>query len=219
MTTTNPEEWRPVPGYEGRYEVSNHGRVRSLGFYSGNRFGTRTWRAGRILDGFAIQPQGYRGVALTDEDGVQKVHKVHRLVLRAFKGEPPPDKPDGLHKDDDPANNWIGNLRWGNQSENGYDSVENGNHVQARKKTCGLGHLLIEPNLVPSTTDAGGRGCLACKRTDSSHAADERLRRKGHVRTRVNRGADGFQRILGESFEDEAHRRYAHIMKDHGGGA
>ena len=39
---TDVEEWRPVPGYEGRYEVSSHGRVRSLDAYCGNRFGTRT---------------------------------------------------------------------------------------------------------------------------------------------------------------------------------
>lgn len=214
MDVTDTEEWRPIPGYEGRYEVSSHGRVRSLGFYSGNRWGTKTWRAGRMLKIYTIQGHGYRGVTLTDADGVQTPERVHRLVLRAFVGEPPPGQPNGLHKDDDPANNYVGNLRWGTHTENTYDSVENGNHVQTRKKTCELGHLLVEPNLVPSSTEAGGRDCLACKRTESSHAADARLRRQGRVRTRVNRGADGFMRLLGESYEDEAHRRYTRIMRD-----
>jgi hypothetical protein len=213
-----PEEWRPVPGYEGRYEVSDHGRVRSLDAYCGNRFGTRTLRKGRMLKLSVVTPSGQRSVQLADGRGNLKAVKVHRLVLLAFRGPPPPDKPFGLHKDDDPANNYLPNLRWGNQSENAYDSVDNGNHVQSRKKQDALGHLLVAPNLVPSTLASGGRGCLACKRTQSARVSDERLRRQGRERTRANRSADGFQRILGESFEDESNRRYAHIMRDHEGG-
>jgi hypothetical protein len=212
------EQWRPVPGYEGRYEVSDRGRVRSLDAYCGNRFGTRTLRKGRMLKLSVVKPRGYRSVQLADGRGNLTAVKVHRLVLLAFRGQPPPGKSHGLHKDDDPANNWIGNLRWGNQSENAYDSVENGNHVQARKKACDFGHLLVAPNLVPSTLAAGGRDCLACKQADSSHRGDERLRAQGRERTRVNRGRDGFVRRLGESFQDEADRRYAHIMRGYAGG-
>jgi hypothetical protein len=216
MSATD-EEWRPVPRYEGRYEVSDHGRVRSLDAYCGNRFGTRTLRKGRMLKLGVVQPHGYRSVQLADGRGDLTAVKVHRLVLLAFRGEPPPDKPFGLHEDDDPANNHLGNLRWGNRTENAWDSVGNGNHAQARKKRDALGHLLVAPNLVPSALASGGRGCLACKRTQSARVSDERLRQQGRERTRANRSADGFQRILGESFEDEANRRYAIIMRDQDG--
>lgn len=213
------EEWRAVPGYEDRYEVSNHGRVRSLGFYSGNRWGTKTWRAGRMLTPFLIHPHEYRGVRLTDNEGVQTTHKVHRLVLRAFVGEPPPDKPFGLHEDDNPAHNHLSNLYWGNQVRNAHDSVRNGSHVQARKRRDELGHLLEAPNLVECSAVKGFRTCLACKLSQANHLHDARLRELGKERTRYNRGRDGFQRHRGETWQEEANRRYAHIMKDHVGGA
>lgn len=216
IETTIIEQWRAVPGYEGRYEVSDHGHVRSLGFYINHPRGKQVWRAGRALGGFAIQPHGYRAVELSSGSGL-KTFKIHRLVLLAFVGPPPAGKKNGLHKDDDPENNHLGNLRWGSHRENTYDSIENGGHVQARKQRCPLTHLLVEPNLVPSTLAIGGRGCLACKRTDSSHKNDARLALRGLQRTRNNRGADGFMRRFDESFEDEANRRYVHIMRNYDG--
>jgi hypothetical protein len=218
MSDVDPEQWRPVPGYEGRYEVSDHGRVRSLDAYCGNRFGTRTLRKGRMLKLAVVQPQGYHSVQLADGHGSLKAVKVHRLVLLAFRGKPPPGKPNGLHKDDDPANNHLENLRWGSYGDNTDDQVTNGNHVQARKKRDALGHLLVAPNLVESTAARGYRGCLACKLAQSAHVSDERWRAQGKERTRSNRGRDGFRRILGESREDEAHRRYAYIMRNYEGG-
>lgn len=204
-----------MPGYENRYEISSHGRIRSLGFYSNNRWGTRTWRAGRILKGATIAPHGYRGVTLVDADGAHTLAKIHRLVLLTFVGEPPPDRPNALHHDDNPANNRVENLYWGTHSQNSHDSVVNGSHVQARKDTCDLGHRLVEPNLVPSTTNAGGRSCLACKMALANHNHDAKLHAQGRERTRYNRGKDGFQRRRGESWQDEAHRRYHHIMSGH----
>lgn len=212
------EEWLTVAGYENRYEVSSHGRVRSLGFYSANRWGTRTWRAGRVLKPFLVHPHDYRAVTLTDAEGVQRTSTVHRLVLRAFAGAPPAGATNGLHADDDPANNRADNLRWGTRSQNAVDSVVNGMHVQARKDACGLGHLLVPPNLVESSLDRGGRSCLACKLSRANYISDQRLREQGgRERTRYNRGRDGFMRSHGEGWGDEADRRYAHIMRDHDG--
>lgn len=212
------EEWRPVVGHEGRYAVSSNGRVRSVGFYFRNRWGGQNWKPGRILQELIIPPRGYRGVHLAVGDGTQVRAKVHRLVLHAFVGPPPPDKPDGLHEDDDPANNRLDNLRWGSQGENTNDSIVNGLHFQAGKTRCPLGHLLTAPNLVPSTAADGRRACLACKRTNSAHKNDAYALARGHVRTQTYRGPDGFQRKIGESFEDEANRRYAHIMRNYDGG-
>lgn len=205
------ETWRPVPGYEGRYEVSDHGRVRSLGFYSANRWNTRTWRAGRVLRP-ATADSGHMHVGLVDAGSAHRTHKVHRLVLLAFVGEPPPGRSDGLHRDDDPSHNHLSNLRWGNKSENSIDAVTNGGHTQSSKVTCGLGHRLVEPNLVPSSSVQGYRGCQACKLTHAATNSDDRRAANGVARVRANRTRSGFQRRIGESFEDEANRRYAHIM-------
>jgi len=192
--------------------------VRSLGFYVRNRSANgESWRKPRQLNPFAVQPHGHRAVALSDGNGM-RVFKVHRLALLAFRGPPPPGRPNGLHRDDVPDNNHLENLYWGTRSQNGYDSVAHGNHVQARKTTCELGHLLAAPNLVECTAELGYRSCLACKLAQANHLHDARLRAQGKERTRYNRGRDGFIRRRGETVEQEAHRRYAHIMRDQLGG-
>lgn len=205
------ETWRPVPHYEGRYEVSDYGRVRSLGFYSENRWNTRTWRAGRMLK-LTSAKSGHLTVGLVDADAAHRTYKVHRLVLLAFVGEAPPGKPDGLHRDDDPSNNHVSNLRWGDKSENSNDAVTNGGHTQSSKTTCGLGHDLVEPNLVPSSSKRGYRACQACKITHATRHSEALRAARGVPRLRTNRTPSGFLRRIGESFEDEANRRYEHIM-------
>jgi hypothetical protein len=207
------EQWRPIPGYEGRYEVSSHGRVRSLPFQVRNRWGPMV-RGGKLR---TLKPneRGYLTVELSD--GLSRPAKkvrVHRLVLLAFVGEPPPDKPNGLHEDDDRSNNHVDNLYWGDQSENATDCVDNGHNFNDNKATCPLGHSLTKPNLVKWQADQDRRSCLACSLAVNNHLQDERLRkREGRERTRYNRSWDGFLRRRGESWQDEAHRRYAHIMR------
>ena len=104
--TTNSEEWRPIPGYEGRYEVSDFGRVRSF------------YRRPRILAG--SKQDGYILVALC-RDGTRRTCGVHRIVLFAFVGPPPP-KHECAHWDGDPSNNRLGNLRWATKKDNIVDS-------------------------------------------------------------------------------------------------
>lgn len=105
------EQWRPVVGYEGIYEVSDHGRVRSL-----DRFN----HIGRRYRGRVLRPStdrgGYQRVVLS-QNGNCKTAKIHSLVLEAFVGP----RPDGLHVchgDSNPANNHLSNLRYATQSEN-----------------------------------------------------------------------------------------------------
>lgn len=202
---TTRQKWLPVPGFEERYEVSDGGQVRSVGLYVNNRWGTRTWLPGKMLTG-SQHSYGHIYVALRDADGHQRVVPVHRLVLQAFVGDPPPGKPNGLHRNDIPTDNRLINLYWGDRAENGRDSVRNGNHVQARKQVCGLGHQLVAPNLVNTP---GARGCLACHMSQVNHRHDAKL---GRPRTRYNRSKDGFRRQPGETWQQEANRRYAHIM-------
>ena len=99
------EEWRPIVGYEGLYEVSNTGQVRSLDKYdSMNRF-----YEGRILKLFADR-LGYLSVVLYS-NSKRKHYLVHRLVAEAFI--PNPDNlPQVNHRDENPSNDNVDNLEW-----------------------------------------------------------------------------------------------------------
>ena len=97
------EEWRPVVGYEGLYEVSNIGRVRSL-----DRFYYRLHK-GKVLSPTKDR-YGYLTVTLNC-NGKSKTIKIHRLVAQAFL--PNPDNlPQVNHKDEDKTNNNVDNLEW-----------------------------------------------------------------------------------------------------------
>lgn len=103
------EEWRDVVGYEGCYEVSNLGRVRSVARW------VDTYGGGRVFVQGVIKKQrpnekGYMCVSL--QHGARKeTRKVHRLVASAFI--PNPDNlPEVNHIDCDKANNAVGNLEW-----------------------------------------------------------------------------------------------------------
>lgn len=80
------EVWKPIPGYDGLYEASNFGRIRSLDKVvrsARSRSGERT-RRGRVLKQKRTQ-SGYMVIGLT-KDGTQRTHRVHRLVMAAFHG-------------------------------------------------------------------------------------------------------------------------------------
>ena len=157
--SNTPEEWRPVVGYEGHYEVSDHGRIRSLRRDVPSRWGgTRKW-GGNILTG-TVTTNGYVHVHLS-RDGVRKNRLVHRLVAEAFIG-PVPDGMFVLHYNDVGTDNRLENLRIGTCSENGHDAVRNERHIQAARTSCIRGHLLDGPNLSPIAS--GYRRCKACSR-------------------------------------------------------
>lgn len=116
-----PEEWRPIPGYEGRYDVSNHGRVRS-------------WRVPGQANGCLSEPRlmrptpwqsGHCYVSLCTAGQVKKLG-VHEAVLFAFVGSRPTLKHHGAHWDGDPGNNKLYNLRWATASENEADKARHG---------------------------------------------------------------------------------------------
>lgn len=144
------EEWRPVVGFEGRYEVSSTGQVMSL------PKPTRAWPI--IMIPQISARGGYPSVAL--RDGSRRVVRpVHVLMLEAFVG-PRPEGFFALHCDDDPMNCTISNLRWGSPSDNSRDAVRNGRHPQARKSHCKRGHELVDENLWVNSR--GHRTCRAC---------------------------------------------------------
>lgn len=106
--------WRPIAGYEGRYEVSNTGQIRSLDVYVMCGIGTRLCK-GRIKP---IHPnkRGYCTVNLC-KDGRTDRYLVHRLVAEAFVPNTH-NKPQVNHIDGDVGNNCAYNLEWVTDNEN-----------------------------------------------------------------------------------------------------
>ena len=104
--------WKPVKGFEGMYEVSSDGRVKSL---EGVKVGRRTRRAKEICQ--QKQWTGYKQVALFDSKGGKSYHKVHRLVAEAFLDNPE-GKPQVNHKNGVRDDNRLENLEWVTISEN-----------------------------------------------------------------------------------------------------
>lgn len=95
------EEWRPLVGYEGLYEVSNMGRVKSLNY-------RRTGKE-KILEPYD-DGYGYLKVKLF-KDGKGKNCRINRLVAIAFIPNPY-NLPEVNHKDEDKTNNCVENLEW-----------------------------------------------------------------------------------------------------------
>lgn len=125
------ERWLPIPGFERAYEVSDRGRVRSIDRvhtyeridqYSGRVLTIVRRHRGRILRPATNANDGHMSVVLGRAAGSKGIHT---LVLRAFVG-PPPEGHECCHRDDDPSNNKLSNLRWGTRSDNLHDAVRNG---------------------------------------------------------------------------------------------
>lgn len=108
------EIWKDIKGYEGLYQVSSLGNVRSLDRYKKNRKG-RYLQKGRILNK-NYDKDGYLIVGLY-KNGKGKTKKIHRLVAEAFIPNPE-DKPTINHKNGIRSNNCVENLEWATMSEN-----------------------------------------------------------------------------------------------------
>ena len=177
-----PEQWRPVVGFEGYYDVSDSGRVRSLPREVRNGRGTMV-AGGRILCP-SPDAQGRLVVRLSVASH-PTTRLVHRLVLESFVGLRP-DGTEACHSDGNPGNNRLDNLRWDTHESNMADMRRHGTNRNAQKTRCKLGHPLEAPNLKPAQAARGGRSCLACareyalaraqRRPFDPDKADERLR-------------------------------------------
>lgn len=107
--TDTMEEWRDVPGYEGFYQISSLGRLRSLDRESGGKK-----YSGKIIS--SKRRSGYI-VDILCKDGVRKTCRRHRLVAEAFLPNPE-EKPEVNHIDGNKINNCIDNLEWATHREN-----------------------------------------------------------------------------------------------------
>jgi hypothetical protein len=168
------EQWRPVVGFEGKYEVSDYGRVRSVDRLVHDRDGRRTREfRGKVLVPWQSSQYGHVSVSLSARPGPMK-RQVHVLVAEAFLGP----RPDGLlvlHGPNGVRDNSVGNLRYGTPRQNLLDTNRDGTNHHRNRTHCPRRHPLRAPNLVASVARRGHRECLACRRANANlHTARKR---------------------------------------------
>lgn len=163
---TKSPEWRPVVGWEGYYEVSDVGGVRSLPRGVVATWGTTDRLSTRRYPGKEMRPQrnttGHLLVELT-RGGRAVGRFVHRLMLEAFVG-PCPDGHIACHRDGDPGNNVLTNLYWATYTQNRLDTVRHGVDHMARRDRCKHGHEYTPENTAYRASGVGGRRCRQCER-------------------------------------------------------
>lgn len=114
------ERWLPVVGYEGLYEISDAGSVRALerkGLYAGRWRPTHMTFPARMMR-ICETRAGYKYIALKHPNGKSVKYLLHRLVMRAFVGDPPDEKAQVNHIDGNKANNSVANLEYCTAKEN-----------------------------------------------------------------------------------------------------
>lgn len=109
------EVWIDIQGYEGLYQISNLGNVKSLARYRKNNGDSKTFVKERILKQ-SKNNKGYSTIQLC-KNGIAKPYSVHRLVATAFVPNPN-NLPEVNHKDEDKNNNNFNNLEWVSTKDN-----------------------------------------------------------------------------------------------------
>lgn len=141
-------EWRDIPGYEGVYQVSDGGEIR--------RF-RRSWLTGRGEQFRKIKTHvnvhGYVQVSLA-KNGKQGPKSLHRLMLRAFVGEPP-EGCVSCHNDGNRQNNKISNLRWDTPQANYEDIAKHGTRCTGERHS----EFKIYPTDIERIHDLHKHGC------------------------------------------------------------
>lgn len=125
--------WADIPGFEGFYQVSDHGDVRGVD----RMIGARRWKGKLIAQ--KVGKRGHRSVRLC-RNRKHTFIGVHRLVLMAFVG-PCPAMMEGAHNDGNPRNNSLKNLRLDTRTGNFSDMIQHGtkllgerNHLSKLRK-------------------------------------------------------------------------------------
>lgn len=136
------EIWKDIPGYEGIYQASTFGRIRTTEgkVTQSILHGERRWKS-RMLKGRGNQPAGKRVTLWKDKQ--QKDFLVARVIARTFLGEPP----EGFtvnHKDGDRLNNHIENLEWLSLADNIKHGFETGLYHNQKSINVTDGEITLE---------------------------------------------------------------------------
>lgn len=131
------EIWKPVKNYEGLYEVSNLGNVRSVDRVVVYSNGRKHFLKGQILKPVKNQ-DGYLFLWLF-KDSKRKTFKVHRIIMNTFVPNPS-NLPQINHKDEDKTNNCVENLEWCDSKYN----INYGTRIQRVTEKCSKAVLQID---------------------------------------------------------------------------
>ena len=184
------EIWKEIKGYEGLYEVSSEGRVRSLDrWVVSDR--CRSWRKGVLLKQSIVL--GYKQVGLC-KDGKYKGYKVHRLVAQAFISNQF-NKPDIDHINGDRSDNRVDNLRWVTPKENMNNPVthikmydrKHPEEVKQKIKEKAIGRVFTQEHC--DNISKSKKGCVTwMKGKHHTEEAKEKNRQAHLGRTPWNKG-------------------------------
>lgn len=158
-------EWRQITGFEGLYDVSSHGEIRSIA-----RVTERNGRPMKIPGGLmkASANKGYRVTSIRKENKTLRCF-VHQAVAEAFIG-PRPEGQDTRHLDGNSLNNFVTNLAYGTRSQNVADAI----------RTKGLKTGTASPNAKLNQEQIN---CLLKSNKTANELAREFGMDAGHIRS------------------------------------
>lgn len=186
---TNFENWRDVGRWEGYYQVSALGGVRSLPRTVVDSLGrTRRFPGVPLTPYLPEDGDGYLRV-IFNRNGDCEHPNVHRLMAETFLGAAPFDGAQACHDDGNKLNNVLSNLRWDTPAGNVRDTVRHGTNKESRKTHCPRNHELNDWNITAAAKRRGHRRCLACARACARYRTSD---------TRFSTEADRqYQRLRG----------------------
>ena len=129
------EVWKPIKGYEGRYEISNYGFARSCKRVITNKCGRKCILREKVLKPHYL-PNGYLSVGLW-KDGKKKDFYIHRLVASAFIPNDS-DLPEVNHLDENKHNNYVQNLEWCTRIQNANHGTHNARMAATKRNQGGI---------------------------------------------------------------------------------
>lgn len=185
MSDFTHERWLPVVGWEGLYEVSDLGRVKSL------------HKAPRILKPSYSNTGGYALVILYNA-GRRSGRYVHDLMMEAFVG-PRPDGPriEVRHLDDNPAHNVLSNLTYGTSKDNKADMLRNSGHHYGNRDACVHGHEFTPENTRINTRPDGAFLSRVCRKCHNDETKARRVLREASGPLCSEPGCDRHQSAKG----------------------
>ena len=169
--TTSVEVWKPVVGYEGLYEVSDQGRVRSL--HQRRWCGSHWYEVPTRLLNPSTAVSGYPVVRLT-KDGSGRTVTVHTIVLTAFAGQRSNGE-ECRHLNGNPTDCRLYNLQWGTPLENTHDRIRHGTMPRG---TCHHAAKLTEDQVRKIRTEEDTNKAIAAKYGITSSAVSNIKNRK-----------------------------------------